>query len=72
MNAYFESKNVMVLTEDGFTKIEDLRSNSKIVYFKDKKLKTTNKYKVEKKTLPVNEYICGGIHLLGNVTEFNK
>ena len=72
MNAYFDSKNVMVLTEDGFTKIEDLRSNSKIVYFKDKELKTTNKYRVEKKILPVKEYICGGIHLLGNVTEYSK
>lgn len=72
MNAYFDSKNVMVLTEDGFTKIEDLRSNSKIVYFKDKELKTTNKYKVEKKVLPTKEYVCGGIHLLGNVTEYGK
>ena len=72
MNAYFDSKNVMVLTEDGFTKVEDLRSNSKIVYFKDKELKTTNKYKLEKKILPTREYICGGIHLLGNVTEYDK
>ena len=72
MNAYFDSKNVMVLTEDGFTKVEDLRSNSKIVYFKDKELKTTNKYKVEKKILSTREYVCGGIHLLGNVTEYGK